>query len=50
MTSLIPGSLGSFQSFAHHGVMATFMTIVRRLDTYTLEVFNPPHVRRRRAR
>jgi len=25
--------------------MATFMRLVRRLDAYTLEAFNPPHTR-----
>jgi hypothetical protein len=30
--------------------MTTFKRLVRRFDVYTLEVFNPPHARRRRAR
>jgi hypothetical protein len=30
--------------------MTTFKRLVRRFDAYTLEVFNPPHVRRHRSR
>jgi hypothetical protein len=30
--------------------MTTFKRLVRRFDAYTLEVFNPPHARRRRTR
>jgi len=28
--------------------MSTFKRLLRRLDSYTLEAFNPPHVRRPR--
>jgi len=28
--------------------MTTFKRLLRRLDSYTLETFNPPHVRRPR--
>jgi len=28
--------------------MSTFKRLVRRFDAYTLEAFNPPHVRRSR--
>jgi hypothetical protein len=41
-------SLGSFQEVSHHGCMTTIKRLVRRFDAYTLEVFNPPHVRRPR--
>jgi len=30
--------------------MTSFMRLVRRFDAYTLEAFNPPHVRQRRTR
>jgi hypothetical protein len=48
VTRLMPDSLGSFQSTAHHGHMATFKNLIRRFDAFTLETFNPPHVRRNR--
>ena len=48
MHEIMPSSLGSFQDVSHHGHMTTFKRLVRRLDAYTLEVFNPPHARRPR--
>jgi hypothetical protein len=30
--------------------MTTIKRLVRRFDAYTLEAFNPPHVRQRRTR
>ena len=30
--------------------MTTLKQLLRRFDAYTLEAFNPPHTRRRRAR
>jgi hypothetical protein len=40
--------LGSFQDGLHDGVMTTFKRLLRRIDAYTLEAFNPPRSRRPR--